>query len=89
MCQGNGLGGSGGAGIHATASRNRIDSNTVMGNFIGIDSGVATANLIIRKSARGNTGVNYLIQTGNNSGAIILSPGVGFSATNPWANFEF
>ncbi|HZJ13636.1 MAG TPA: hypothetical protein VFD27_01230 [Chthoniobacteraceae bacterium] len=60
-----------------------------MGNFIGIDSGVATANLIIRKSARGNTGVNYLIQTGNNSGAIILSPGVGFSATNPWANFEF
>jgi parallel beta-helix repeat protein len=56
MCQGNGSGGSGGAGIHATASRNRIDSNTVMGNFIGIDSGVATANLIIRNSARGNTG---------------------------------
>jgi parallel beta-helix repeat protein len=87
-CQGNGAAAGDGAGIHASSSRNRIDSNTVMGNDRGIDCNPASTNLIIRNSARGNT-TNYDLVAGNNSGAIILSPGVGFSATNPWANFEF
>jgi parallel beta-helix repeat protein len=83
-CQGNT-----GAGINATASRNRIDSNNVMGNGTGIKCNPGTANLIIRNSARSNTTANYDIVAGNNSGATILSPGVGFSSSNPWANFEF
>lgn len=87
-CQGNGQAAADGAGIHATSSRNRIDSNNVMGNDRGIDCNPASTNLIIRNSARGNT-TNYDLAVGNNSGAIILSPGVGFAATNSWANFEF
>jgi parallel beta-helix repeat protein len=87
-CQGNGQAAGDGAGINATSSRNRIDSNNVMGNDRGIDCNPASTNLIIRNSARGNT-TNYDIVAGNNSGAIIVSPGVGFIATNPWANFEF
>jgi parallel beta-helix repeat protein len=92
-CQGNGAAAGDGAGINASSSRNRIDSNNVMGNDRGIDCNPASTNLIIRNSARGNpaTGplLNYDIVAGNNSGAIILSPGVGFNSTNPWANFEF
>lgn len=87
-CQGNGAAAGDGAGINASSSRNRIDSNNVMGNDRGIDCNPASTNLIIRNSARGNT-TNYDLVAGNNSGAIVLSPGVGFSSTNPWANFEF
>ncbi|MBI3882359.1 MAG: right-handed parallel beta-helix repeat-containing protein [Verrucomicrobia bacterium] len=85
----NACAGNGGAGIVANNSRNRIDSNTVMGNATGIKCNPASANLIVRNSAKGNTSVNYDLAAGNNSGAIILSPGVGFSSSNPWANFEF
>jgi parallel beta-helix repeat protein len=88
-CVGNGVGAGAGAGIQASSSRNRIDSNQVMGNDTGIQCNPATANLIIRNSARGNTTTNYNILAGNNSGAIIFVPGVGFSGTNAWANFEF
>ena len=87
-CAGNGVDAFDGAGINALSSRNRIDSNNVMGNDRGIDCNPATANLIIRNSARGNT-INYDIVAGNNAGAIIVSPGVGFSSSNAWANLEF
>ena len=75
-----------GAGIHVTGSGNRIESNSSTGNDRGIDVG-SSGNLIIRNSASGNT-TDYDI-LGGNKDAQVLSPGSGFTSTNPWANFSF
>jgi parallel beta-helix repeat protein len=76
------------AGINATADGNWIDNNLVTGNARGIACNPATGNLITRNSARANS-PNYDIIAGNNSGAIIATPGVAFTNSNAWANFGF
>ncbi len=91
-CHNNGKGGVG-AGIFITidSSDNRIDSNNVTDNDVGIDVNKA-GNFIVRNSAAGNT-TNYVIFPGNHYGAIISSPGDDFTGSdtnyNPWANFDF
>ena len=81
-CDNNGNNGDG-AGIHATGSKNRIDSNNVVNNDRGIDVDAAS-NLIVRNSASGN-GTDYDIVNGNDKGTIQTTP-VGAEA---WDNFSF
>ena len=82
-CDGNGVGGADGAGIHSTSSDNRIDGNTVTDNDRGIDVD-SSGNLIVRNSASGNS-TQYSIAAGNDTGTIQITP-VGAGA---WDNFNF
>jgi parallel beta-helix repeat protein len=94
----NGNGGDG-AGIHATAFANRIESNNLVSNDRGIDVD-AGGNLIIKNSARGNTN-NYDIAADNRYGPIVdltaagtvaatgnSAPGTTVNA-DPQANFAY
>ena len=83
-CDGNGT--TDGAGIHATSTDNRIDSNNVTDNDRGIDVD-AGGCLIIRNSAAGNS-TNYDL-AGTNDYGQISTGGAGFSGVDPWANFSF
>jgi parallel beta-helix repeat protein len=74
-------------GILVSGSDNRIDGNHVTDNGTGIDVN-GTGNLIVRNTAAGNT-VHYSILAGNNSAAIVVSPGLAFASAAPWANFQY
>ncbi len=82
------------AGIHAAQNRNRIDSNHVLFNDIGIDID-GENNILLRNTASGNTTSDYdLAIPANNSfgpivnvfwsGDISLFPG----ADSPWVNLS-
>jgi parallel beta-helix repeat protein len=79
LCDGNGSMASPGrgdsAGILATGTGNRIESNNVTRNDRGIDV-IGTQNLIIKNSASAN-GTNYAIVDGNSYGPIIDVAGIG------------
>lgn len=64
------------------ASLNKITDSTV-----AIRANPATGNIIVRNTATG-TAAAYDIAAGNTSGQI-LTPGLAFIATNPWANFAY
>jgi|GEM_PF-1212356 hypothetical protein len=86
-CDGNGNGGTS-AGIHALGTANRIE-----GNLSAFNNGRGFAadgirNLIVKNSARGNTGPDYAIAASNNYGQLYLNPGDAFTNNNPWANFS-
>jgi parallel beta-helix repeat protein len=76
-----------GVGILINGSDNRIEANHITDNAIGIQC-KGTGNLIIRNTAAGNT-TTYAVVGGNNYGAWLSSPGMGFDATNPWNNFHY
>ena len=99
-CDSNGAGVGDGAGIHSTATDNRIEGNNVTDNTRGIDVD-ATGSLIIKNSASGNS-LNYVIAADNNYGTILDLTGLATAAvsgssgtgtltttTNPWANFSY
>jgi parallel beta-helix repeat protein len=75
------------AGIIASNTANRIDSNHVSDNTQYGISVVTSDNMIVRNTARAN-GVNYNIAASEYA-QIIINPGNNFSATNPWANFAY
>jgi hypothetical protein len=90
-------------GLVQRSGDNRIESNNVTDNNVGIQvaaaaEGADKGNLIIKNSAAGNT-TNYNIPAGNKVGVIVAAPdsaaisgdtgGVGVGTTNPWANFSF
>jgi parallel beta-helix repeat protein len=85
------------AGIHAIAVGNRIESNLVEGNGLGIDVD-STGSLIIRNSARVNA-VNYSIAANNKVGPIVAAPnsgaifgdsgGAGIGTNDAWANITY
>ena len=105
VCEGNGTttGASGGAGIHATGSGNRIEGNQCSGADRGIDVD-DVGNVIVRNTCRGNT-TDWTIVADNIYGAIIdrripttvvaTNPVSGFAAastmgsTDPNANFSY
>jgi len=89
-CESNGLGVIGTtnpAGIRATGGANRIESNHVIGNSIGIDIDAA-GNLIIKNSASGNATTNYELATDNTAGPTVGSGDI-VSSNNPHANYEY
>ena len=75
------------AGIRATGGANRIESNHVVGNNVGIDIDAA-GNLIIRNSACGNTTTNYELAADNIAGPTVGSSDI-VSSSNPHANYEY
>lgn len=85
VCDENGQGAGGGAGIHAVNQNNRIEGNTVSNNDRGIDVDVG-GNLVIRNTAGQNT-VEYDIVAGNSVGPIVTSATIAGS-NNPHANYE-
>jgi parallel beta-helix repeat protein len=97
QCASNGFNAGDGAGIHASGSANRIESNNVVSNDRGIDVD-GTSNLIVKNSARNNTS-NYEIALNNKVGVIVSAPnsalisgstgGAGVGSTDPWANISF
>jgi len=89
-CESNGLGAIGTtnpAGIRATGGANRIESNHVIGNSVGIDIDAA-GNLIIKNSASGNITANYEFATDNTAGPTVGSGDI-VSSSNPHANYEY
>ncbi len=89
-CESNGLGVIGTtnpAGIRATGGANRIESNHVIGNSVGIDIDAA-GNLIISNSAAANTTTNYEFAVGNTAGPAVGSGDI-VSSSNPHANYEY
>jgi parallel beta-helix repeat protein len=76
------------AGISVLGSGNRIDSNHATGSQRGLHV-IGTDNLIVRNSVQGATVVSYDTAAGNHQAALIVSPGLGFASTAPWANFSF
>jgi hypothetical protein len=79
--------GNGGAGIRATITDNRIESNSVTDNVTGI-SVVQIGNVVLKNTASGNT-TNYAIIGGNAVGEILNAAGSTITSANPWANLEF
>jgi parallel beta-helix repeat protein len=89
-CESNGLGAIGTtnpAGIRATGGANRIESNHVIGNSVGIDIDAA-GNLIIKNSASGNITTNYELAADNIAGPTVGSSDIVISS-NPHANYEY
>jgi parallel beta-helix repeat protein len=87
------------AGIHATASNNRIEGNNVVANGRGLNIDVA-GSLILKNSASDNT-IDYAIAANNRYGPIVDISAAGAPAvsgksaadttttTHPWANFSY
>jgi hypothetical protein len=98
ICSANQVAGTG-AGVHilAGASANRIESNHLDGNIMGVDID-EPGNLVFGNTAGNNT-TNYEIAAGNVVGEIIAAPasgaisgstgGAGLGTTDPWANLSF
>ncbi|HYD00859.1 MAG TPA: right-handed parallel beta-helix repeat-containing protein [Phycisphaerales bacterium] len=61
---------------------NTAIANTATGFFVNGN----TNTLLTGNTAAGNP-TNYTVNAGNDSGAVITNPGVGFSTTNPAANY--
>lgn len=78
-CEGN----SAGAGVRASGTNNRIDSNHVVNNGAGILVS-SSGNVIVRNSGSDNA-PNYSIANGNDVGPI----GTAATATSPWSNISF
>ena len=79
-----------GAGIYLRYSTqgtySAAEENVMAGNGYGLLCDQATGNIIVRNKALNNT-TNYLVGAGN-SFAEVLSPGMAFTNSNPWANFS-
>jgi hypothetical protein len=90
-----------GAGIKVTGAYCRIKDNHVYVNWRGIEvpTGVVGVLIVGNTSANNNSGVNFLIATGNKVGTIVSAPasgaingntgGAGVGSTDPWANISY
>lgn len=88
LCEENGIfGSSGGAGIFAEGSANRIEGNNVIANATGIQVEAPNGGNFIARNTASYNPVRHDIAPGNNNAEWIVTPGEGFTATNPWANF--
>ncbi len=98
ICNGNGSGPEGGAGIYATSTDNRIEDNTCTDNDRGIKIGTG-GNFIARNTCSGSLVVNWDVAAGNacliisastNPGAVYgNSGGASPGSTNPNANYTY
>lgn len=84
-CDGNGRDNAVAAGIHATGQANRIDSNALISNDIGLDID-GTGNFVVRNNASFNPSRADIV-AGNTVAQWIITPGGSFALDNPWANF--
>ena len=82
---GNACDGNVGSGIRISGSHNRVQSNTVTLNAVGISAG-GGGNLIAGNAALDNESAHYQIPSGNFSGPIRTNAGT-ITTDNPWVNF--
>jgi parallel beta-helix repeat protein len=89
----------GGAGVHAVYSGNRIEGNTLNSNQYGIRAD-GNENIIVRNTVRGSGSFNFYIAADNMVGIITNAIGTsslisgntggsGLGSTDPWANFSY
>jgi hypothetical protein len=76
------------AQITVTSTANRIDGNHCVGGQRGVQV-VSSDNLVIRNTSQGASVLAFDIGAGNHSAAVIVSPGIGFASSSPWANFSY
>ena len=65
---------------------NVLMGNTAMSGTTGFSVSSNTNTMLTGNIATGNT-TNFTINAGNDSGAVITNPGIGFTTTNPAANY--
>lgn len=84
LCAANGGGGATDGGILCLGGQNRIDGNHLAdndGNGLYLNS---ATNTVVRNTAKGNSGTNYSVGSGNDVGPI----GSAATSTSPWANLQ-
>lgn len=74
--------------VPRTGVGSRIQNNHVLYNGVGIDVD-GTDNFVIGNTAYNNSGVSFLIVSGNHWGFAELDPGTLFVNDRPWSNFIF
>ncbi len=76
-----------GAGIRTSGANNRLDSNLLSYNDVGIVA-ILGGNFIVRNSVRSVASTNaYVISTGNGDAHVVV-PSSGFTNSEPWVNFR-
>lgn len=73
-----------GAGFRLAGNANRVDQCMANGNDIGVAI-TGGGNMVVRTSFTFNP-TRYTASAGNNVALMIVTPGDGFNASNPWAN---
>ncbi|MEO0580046.1 MAG: right-handed parallel beta-helix repeat-containing protein, partial [Pseudomonadota bacterium] len=76
VATGNSVSNSGGAGIYMNGVANRVDSNMVFSNPVGIEQAVpgSMGNVVTRNVAANNT-TNYMVTSASNFFAVTTDPG--------------
>lgn len=75
-----------GSGFTITGGNCVVTGNTASGNIATGFRMNTNANCVFTGNIATGNVTNYTINTGNDSGAILTNPGVGFSTTNPAVN---
>ncbi len=74
------------AGFYVGGASARITSCHAAGNSRGFYVASNMNAFLAMNSASGNTNAQFVINTVNDTGAVIANPGTGFTSTNPFAN---
>lgn len=74
------------AGFYVAGTGVRITSSHAYANARGFYAGSNQNAFLAINTASNNTSAQFVINVGNDSGAVITNPGTGFAATNPFAN---
>jgi parallel beta-helix repeat protein len=87
-CVGNDTAGDG-AGVYTTGIGNRIEDNSLITNRYGLNCS-GTDNFIVKNTARGNAGGNFIALGINELAPVITNPGSnGFATMTPWSNVSY
>ncbi|MCG3122781.1 MAG: hypothetical protein GIKADHBN_01184 [Phycisphaerales bacterium] len=74
------------AGFYVAGNGSRITGSHAYNNARGFFAGSNLNAFLAMNSASANTTAQFVINAGNDNGAVITNPGTGFSSTNPFAN---
>ncbi len=73
-------------GFYSPNGPNVLTGNTAINNTVSGYSVSTNANTLLTGNIAVGSPTNFIINAGNDSGAVITNPGVGFTTTNPAAN---
>ncbi len=79
-------GGATDAGFYVGGAGARVVSCHAAGNARGFYVASNINAFLAMNTASGNTSAQFVINAGNDTGAVIANPGTGFTSTNPFAN---
>ncbi|MFT3684660.1 MAG: right-handed parallel beta-helix repeat-containing protein [Phycisphaerales bacterium] len=75
-------------GFSAVGGPSVLTGNTAIGNTVTGFSVSNNGNTLLTGNAATGNPTNFAIGAGNDSGALVTNPGVGFTITNPAANYS-